>query len=191
MRTVTSAQFIDQLDRLAKTTERHNRSILTTALRAGQDIVRTEMVAHGVTPKKQLHGIRGVARLDPKYKIHGDTHSSATLYMNRPAWLVNNPTQPHVIGAKLLGTRSAIARRAGGGRGAFGAFRTSYYRRGVKYDRKGAKALTVGPDFYAYVKHPGTPGKPFWQAAVPKVNRSTREIVPRAYRTVWIEELNR
>lgn len=81
----------------------------------------------------------------------------------RPAHLVNNRTRPHIVGAKGLGTRKTITRRVTAATvvSALSGSAVSASFRG----RQGAKALTIGGDFAAYARHPGTRGKRFFEAA--------------------------
>lgn len=81
-----------------------------------------------------------------------------------PAHLVNSRTRPHVIGARKLGTRKAIAKRVTGaslasalsGVGISASFK-------VRGTAKGARALHWGNNFAAYVRSPGTKGKRFFE----------------------------
>lgn len=198
MRTVSTTEFLGQLDRLGKTTERHNRQILDRVGLAGKEITQGEMLRSGVTPGKRL---RSAGAVNVRFDTKGDVHAVTVLRMTGPAPLVNNPIEQHFIGARLLGTRGSLRARAGGvgavaafggsNAGAFGALSLTRRYKGQDVARKGARALSTPDGPRAYAFHPGTHGKQIWQKARPKVERAAKEIVPRAYRTVWLEELTR
>lgn len=113
-----------------------------------------------------------------------------------PVHLVEGPTAPHVIGAKLLTTRSGFRNRARSGRigdtrsinrGAFGALMlTRKTRRGIR-DRRGARALTIGGNLRAYAFHPGTRGRGFWE----RNKADAKRIAPAVYRATALPSLIR
>ena len=89
-----------------------------------------------------------------RYDLRGSGFkASATVTYTGPAHLLNNPTKPHVITA-----RRARARRS----------------------KRGALALTIGPNVRASANHPGTRGKGFAQRAKATVAKQSPAIYSRA-----------
>jgi hypothetical protein len=110
---------------------------------------------------------------------------------SKPAHLVNDPTERHVIGARRLGSRNSLRSKianagtlkafGGSGRGLFGTPLAAEIksRTGTK-KRKGARALKMGGRFAAYAFHPGTSGKQFFQRALPEVQKRVPPEVKKA-----------
>lgn len=112
---------------------------------------------HAVGADGRLSGVgkRG-AKLGVGYDIKGTNNPTALLQARGPWQLVERDVQPHIVGAKSLGTRASIRKRAGGGRGAFAGLKP----------RAGAKALAFGGLYRATARHPGTRGKQPWQRGI-------------------------
>ena len=130
------------------------------------------------------------ARYDFKNRRGGATLGEGQVIVTYtgPAHLLNNPTRPHFIGARRLGSRrrlsgmsarvGATAAFGGSNVGAFGgllaAQRTT---RSGAVRSNGARALTINGDLRAYAFHPGTKGKGFFQRARAAAERTA----PRVY----------
>lgn len=145
-------------------------------------ILEASAAGAGLVKGSKLAGVkwRGVV-----FDIKGTTNPVALVRAAGPAHLHNNPTAPHFIGAKLLGTRGSLkgkSRRVGataafGGsnRGAFGAAREL---------KRGSRALVIpgveSPRAYAF--HPGTSGKGWWQRGMRRVPKAAVEAYRAGFR---------
>ena len=136
------------------------------------------------------------ARYDFKNrKTVGLAAGSVVITYTGPAHLLNNPTAPHFIGARRLGSRrrlsgmsarvGATAAFGGSNRGAFGGLlpaervtRSGAVRSG------GKRALTIGSNLRAYAFHPGTRGKGFFQRA----KAAAEATAPRVYARAGLTE---
>lgn len=105
-----------------------------------------------------------------------------------PAHLLNNPTRPHFIGARRLGSRRRLSRISGrvGATAAFGGSNAGAFgsllgatrtTRSGAVRSTGAAALTIGANLRAYAFHPGTRGKGFFQRA----RTAAEATAPRVY----------
>jgi len=149
----------------------------------------------GATPGKTIGG----RKWNVGYNVMGGTGATVKVEYRGPIHLLYFPWGGHVIGAKLLGTRSAIRNRSkklsaeGVGnklnRGTFGAkqINVNYNRygsirqqakTGTLRRREGKHALTIGGGLYAYAFHPGTRGKP---TAWPESKAAALRIAPTGY----------
>ena len=149
------AEMVGKIRALGTATERSAQQ----AVGAGALATKTIMV--------QTAGARGLplgAKIAGKkwsvgYDVKGGRNPAALVRYRGPFHLFDNPTKPHVITAKRLGTRTSRASRAArastGGAGAFGGFG----------ERRGAKALAIGGNLRAYANHPGTAGARSFPAA--------------------------
>lgn len=121
-------------------------------------------------------GLRPSSRLAGRpwsvgFNVKGANRPTALVSYRGPVHWIESGTKPHVIGARLLGTRGSIAYNAGqqtasgSTRGSFGPFMEFTNSRNGPRARKGKRALSwgVGPKAWAF--HPGTRARPFWKRA--------------------------
>jgi hypothetical protein len=167
-----------KLDKLAKELRDVRGPLEATALR-GKKIFEASaagagVLGHSIAGKRKAVGVR----YDINRASKAAGQATAVITYTGPAHLVNNPTSPHVIAAKRLGlsrrrstSRAARQRDAtlafgGSARGLFGSLAAaSRTTRSGAVRSGGAAALTIGPDLRAFVRHPGTRGKGFFQRA--------------------------
>lgn len=142
----------------------------------GKALFRASAASAGVLGSTVEGKRKPVGVKDDFVKIQGQ--DGVVVTYTGPAHLVNNPTKPHFIGARRLGSRRRLAGLSAGvgavtafggtAQGMFGSLldqRTT--RSGVQ--RQASRALKIEGNFRPYAFHPGTPGKGFFQSAKPKV----------------------
>jgi hypothetical protein len=129
------------------------------------------------------------------YTVMGGTGATTLVEYRGPIHLLYRNTQSHIIGAKLLGTRTAIRNRskklmAGeSNRGVFGKkqIKVNYNQygsirqqamTGQLRTRRGAHAMTIGANLRPYAFHPGTRGK---TGAWPESKAAAQRIAPAGY----------
>lgn len=178
----SAAELAGKMNRIAttipKATERGVRdaaksaelTIYNTAARKG--VQRTSLIA------KRPWGVRGSVRANgPK--------STAFVRIIGPFHLVESKTNPHVIVARRLATRTAARKRtaeialSGDERVSFGKLRatTRVRRNGEVVARSGKAALTINGNLRAYAYHRGTRGKGiFAEAKVRILNQAPRGV---------------
>lgn len=141
------------------------------------------------------------------YNVMGGTGATVKVEFRGPIHLLFMPTKPHIIGAKLLGTRNSIRSKQGrigataafGGsnRGVFGKkqIKVNYNQygsvrqqamKGVLRTREGKHALTIGGNLRAYAFHPGTKGE---RTAWPEAKAAALRIAPVGYGKAVKKEL--
>jgi hypothetical protein len=129
------------------------------------------------------------------YTVKGGTGATTLVEYRGPIHLLYRNTQSHIIGAKLLGTRTAIRNRSKNlmagesNRGVFGKkqIRVNYNqygsvrqqaKTGQLRTRKGKHALTIGANLRPYAFHKGTHGK---TGAWPESKAAAQRIAPAGY----------
>lgn len=150
----TAAELAATLRDLGTATQRRMGEVVNEGGLATKTIMLSAASARGVSPGSKIAG----KKWNVRYDVRPGLNPTALVRFTGPFHLVNNPTGPHHIAAKRLGRSSTRRGRQGraerGGRGVFGGFG----------DRIGAKSLRFGGSNFAYVNHPGTPGKQIFQA---------------------------
>ena len=129
------------------------------------------------------------------YTVMGGTGATVLVEYRGPIHLLYRDTKGHIIGAKLLGTRTAIRNRSKNliageaNRGVFGKkqIKVNYNlygsirqqaATGTLRTRKGAHALTIGANLRPYAFHKGTHGK---TGAWPESKAAVLRIAPNGY----------
>jgi hypothetical protein len=133
------------------------------------------------------------------YNVMGGTGATVKVEYRGPIHLLYGKTKQHIIGAKLLGTRSSIRSKSGriGANAAFGGSNRGVFgkkqvkvnfnqygsvrqqaMKGTLRTRSGAHALTIGSNLRAYAFHPGTKGEP---SAWPESKAAALRIAPAGY----------
>lgn len=178
------SQFAGKIDRFAKSLG-DTKPGLTAAAAAGKaTFLAMGTGAVGVKPqgKRKTIGAR--------YDLRGSGFkASAIVTYTGPAHLINNPTKPHYLAAKGLG--SGRARKRGTNRmverqdNAFKASAARFLGGSASgsfggSNNRGARALTIGPNLRSYAFHPGTKGKGFAQKAKAAVAKQSPAIYTRA-----------
>jgi hypothetical protein len=157
----------------AHTIPRTNRAGVEAAALFAKGVMVDGAVAAGLRRGGTLpaHGkAKWGARFDVKGPANGPHHAFVR-YVGPVHWAFGG-TKPHVIGARRLGSRKAIAARAGTGQG-FGRMK----------NKRGAKALSTPFGPRAYVNHPGMAGRNTWPATKKRVVAGSKKAWVAGHRT--------
>lgn len=156
-----TAQVSSQLSRFEKELLRTPEDAVEIGLLVlKRSVERERDRAVGADGRLSNVGSRG-AKLGAGFDIFesGRAHAKGAIQARGPWPLVENEVAPHIIGAKRLGTRGSITRRAGGGRGSFGRLRRAQAvnraQRPTGARRGRAISYSGLPHPVAYVRHPG------------------------------------
>lgn len=172
----SGAQLAGKIDRFARDLSNPAVPLAATAM-VGKRVFETSAAASGVLGSTMAGKRRAIGvRYDIGRASRKAGSAVAVITYTGPAHLVNNPTAPHFIGARRLGSRrrlrgmsgrvGATAAFGGSNRGAFGGLLAAQRVTRSGAVRSGGKqALTIGSDLRAYAFHPGTSGKGFYQRA--------------------------
>lgn len=117
-------------------------------------------------------GSRG-AKLGVGFDVKGRRYVTAILQARGPWQLIERDTDPRAIGAKYLGSRKAVQRRAGGGRGAFA---------GLTRKPNRPRALAFAGVLRATAQHPGTRGKKPWRRGIDQALEPAKRRLETQYR---------
>lgn len=197
----SSVELVRKLNDLGTATQRKAKNVVDEGALAAKTIMLATAASKGVTPGRKI----GDRKWGVRYDVKGTTNPTALVRFTGPFHLVNNPTDPHIIGARRLGTRGAFRARqrqlevvgAFSGRssrggfsenvGMFGALRgqSDTRRNGLVLNRQRAKALKFGSSHYAYVFHPGTPGKRIFEAAKVVAERRVPKVMAARQMSIW------
>jgi len=167
-------EFAAKLDRFGRELNNVHIPLEATALHVKQ-IFEASAASSGALGRS-LKGKRKVigARYDMRAKKAAE--GQVIITYTGPAHLLNNPTKPHFIGARRLGSRrrlsglsagvGAVSAFGGSNRGVFGGLLPAERVTRSGAVRSGGKqALTIGGNLRAYAFHPGTRGKDFFSRA--------------------------
>lgn len=177
--------LVRKLGAAATTIERGQTQAVTQVAVLSKEIMVASAGRSGLRPSSTLGG----RKWSVGFNVRGGNRPTALVSYRGPVHWIERGTQPHVIGAKLLGTRGSIAYNAGTAtasgstRGSFGPFLTTTNSRNGPRARRGKRALSwgVGPKAWAF--HPGTRARPFWKRARTEVARRAPDEMRRQLRS--------
>lgn len=180
----TSAELVSKLRALGTATERSAHQAVSEGALATKTIMVQAATARGLSTNSRLAG----RKWSVGYDVKGGRQPVALVRYRGPFHLFDNPTQPHFIVAKRLGQRTS--RRSRGQRaqgaalvGSFGLSGSGAF--GGIGDRRGAKALTIGPNFRAYARHPGTSGAGSFSVAKIAAKHRVPRVMASSVKGAW------
>lgn len=173
----SATELAHKLDAAGRSITGHNRAAVGAAADAYKDSVLTQARGDsGGDLRLSKFGRNGV-KLGAGYDVDGDVRATAKL-SPRPMgpWKVlEYGASPHVIVAGLTrrqGQALTLFNFLSGGRGEIDVGAVAATARGNRNNknsrrrRQRAAALTIGPNFRPYVRHPGTKAKHTWSEGV-------------------------